>query len=292
MPPRHVALALLVVLVWGVNFVVIQVALREIPPVLLAALRFLLAAVPAVFWVARPQVPFSRIVAYGLVMFGLQFALLFIGMHAGMPAGLASLALQVHVFVTIALAAAVAGERPAPAQLASAALAFAGIAVIASRSTGEATTTGLVLVLLAAASWGVGNLLSKRIGNVDALALVVWGSLVAFGPLLALSLVLEGPARIAATAQVLTWRGVAALAYIVVPTTLLGFGIWSWLLRRNPAAAVAPFTLLVPVVGFSSAALLLGEPLQSWKLLAAGLVVAGLAVNLFGGRLLSAVRGA
>lgn len=289
MPPSHLAAALLVVLIWGVNFVVIKLGLRELPPILLAALRFLLAAVPAVFLIARPKVPFGRIALYGLVMFSVQFGLLFAGMHLGMPAGLASLALQVHVFFTIALAAAVAGERPTAAQLLGALLAFAGIGVIASQSAGEATALGLVLVLLAAASWGVGNLLSKRIGQVDPLALVVWGSLVAFGPLLALSLVLEGPQHLLRLPH-LSLTALGSVAYLVYPTTLLGFGIWSWLLRRHPAATVAPFTLLVPVVGFTSATLLLGEALQRWKLLAAALVVAGLAVNLFGARAWSAVR--
>ncbi|HET6827031.1 MAG TPA: EamA family transporter [Ramlibacter sp.] len=292
MPVRHIAAALLVVLIWGVNFVVIKVGLREVPPILLAALRFLLAALPAVFFIARPQVPFARIATYGLVMFSLQFALLFGGMFLGMPAGLASLALQVHVFITIALAMAVAGERPSAPQLGGALLAFLGIVVIASRSGGEATALGITLVLLAAAAWAVGNLLSKRIGAVDPLALVVWGSLVAFGPLLLLSLALEGPARVLSSLSQLSLAGLGSIAYLVYPTTLLGFGIWSWLLKRHPAATVAPFTLLVPVVGFTSATLLLGEPLQAWKVLAALLVLAGLAVNLFGARLLSAVRGA
>ena len=292
MPLRHIAAALLVVLIWGVNFVVIKVGLRELPPILLAALRFLLAALPAVFFIPRPQVPFARIATYGLVMFSLQFALLFGGMFLGMPAGLASLVLQVHVFITIGLAIVVAGERPSAWQLAGAVLAFLGIGVIASQSAGEATALGIALVLLAAAAWAVGNLLSKRIGAVDPLALVVWGSLVAFGPLLLLSLALEGPTRVLSSLSQVSLAGLGSIAYLVYPTTLLGFGIWSWLLKRHPAAAVAPFTLLVPVVGFTSATLLLGEPLQPWKVLAAALVVAGLAVNLFGARLLSAVRGA
>ena len=279
MPPAHLAAALGVVLIWGVNFVVIQVGLRELPPLLLASLRFLGAALPAVFFIRRPAVPFARIATYGLVMFSLQFALLFGGMYLGMPAGLASLALQVHVFVTIALAALVTGERPTRTQLAGAVLAFGGIVVIASQSAGEATAIGLALVLLAACAWGMGNLLSKRIGPVDPLALVVWGSAVAFGPLFVLSLLVEGPTRVLHSLANVSLAGLGSVAYLVYPTTLLGFGLWSWLLKRHPAATVAPFTLLVPVVGFSSAALLLGEPLQPWKLLAAALVLAGLLVN-------------
>ena len=284
MPAAHLLAALAVVVIWGVNFVVIKVGLREVPPLLLAALRFALAAFPAVFLIARPAVPFGRIAAYGLVMFSAQFALLFGGMYLGMPAGLASLALQVHVFFTLALAAAVARERPSAPQLAGALLAFGGIALIASRSAGEATAAGLALVLLAAFCWGVGNLLSKRIGAVDPLALVVWGSAVAWAPLLALSLSIEGPAALLKLTHV-SAAGWGSIAYLVYPTTLVGFGVWSFLLKRHPAATVAPFTLLVPIAGFSSATLLLGEPLQGWKLAAGALVVAGLAVNLLGPRL-------
>ena len=287
MPAAHLLAALAVVVIWGVNFVVIKVGLREVPPLLLAALRFALAAFPAVFLIARPAVPFGRIAAYGLVMFSAQFALLFGGMYLGMPAGLASLALQVHVFFTLALAAAVARERPSAPQLAGALLAFGGIALIASRSAGEATAAGLALVLLAAFCWGVGNLLSKRIGAVDPLALVVWGSAVAWAPLLALSLAIEGPAALAKLTHV-SAAGWGSIAYLVYPTTLVGFGVWSFLLKRHPAATVAPFTLLVPIAGFSSATLLLGEPLQGWKLAAGALVVAGLAVNLLGPRLFPA----
>lgn len=287
MPASHLLAALAVVVIWGVNFVVIKVGLREVPPLLLAALRFALAAFPAVFLVARPSVPFARIAAYGLVMFSAQFGLLFGGMYLGMPAGLASLALQVHVFFTIALAAAVARERPPAPQLAGALLAFGGIALIASRSAGEATAAGLAMVLLAAFCWGVGNLLSKRIGAVDPLALVVWGSAVAWAPLLAVSLAIEGPQALMQLSQV-SAAGWGSVAYLVYPTTLIGFGVWSFLLKRHPAATVAPFTLLVPIVGFSSATLLLGEPLQGWKLAAGGLVVAGLAVNLLGPRLFPA----
>jgi O-acetylserine/cysteine efflux transporter len=284
MAARDLVAVLLVVVIWGVNFVVIKIALVEIPPVLLSALRFFLAAVPAVFFIARPLVPFRKIAAYGFIMLGLQFALLFGGMKLGMPAGLASLALQVHVFVTIALAVAISGERPSGAQILGALIAFSGVVVIALQSGGEATRLGLTLVLLAATAWGIGNMLAKNIGKVDPLALIVWGSLVACGPLAILSWLLEGPALIESSLRGISLAGAGALAYIVYPTTLLGFAIWNWLLRRHPAATVAPFTLLVPVVGFSSAALFLNEPLQSWKFLAAVLVMAGLVINVFGPR--------
>jgi O-acetylserine/cysteine efflux transporter len=282
MKPLHLLAALTVVTIWGFNFVVIKVGLKEIPPILLCALRFTFAALPAVFFIKRPAVPWAKLVQFGLVQFALQFALLFGGMKLGMSAGLASLALQLHVFFTISLAVLFLSERPNVYQLWGAALAFTGIGVVALNVGGDVTVLGLLCVLSAAVCWGLGNLISKQVGKVDMLALVVWGSLVAPLPLLALSLMVEGPERIAYSLTHLSWQGVASVAYLVYPTTLFGFALWSWLLSRYPVASVAPLTLLVPIVGMASAAWVLGEPLQSWKLLAALLVMAGLCINVLG----------
>ncbi|GAB2186379.1 EamA family transporter [Roseibium sp. LAB1] len=279
---RDIALALLVVSVWGVNFVVIKIGLQELPPILFAALRFALAALPAVFFLKRPRTAIKLVVLFGLFMFALQFGLLFAGMYVGMPAGLASLILQAHVFITIALAVAFLGETAGRAQIFGALLAAAGLGLVAFNLSGSTTLTGLFLVVLAACSWAIANLVTKRIGSVDLLSLVAWGSLVAPVPLLLLSAVIEGPGVYRQVYETVTWRGILALFYIVYPTTLLGFSVWSGLLARYPAATVAPFTLLVPIVGMVSAALVLGEPLQRWKLGAAALVVSGLCINLFG----------
>jgi O-acetylserine/cysteine efflux transporter len=284
MQPLHLLLALSVIAIWGFNFVVIKVGLQEIPPLLLCALRFALAAVPAVFFIKRPAAPWRKVCLYGLVQFALQFGLLFGGMKLGMSAGLASLALQVHVFVTITLAVVFLGERPSVYQLVGALVAFAGIGVVAFNVGGDVSALGLLCVLSAAAFWGVGNLVSKQIGKVDMLALVVWGSLVAPLPLLAMSLLIEGPELIIYSLSHISWRGVASVAYLVYPTTLFGFAVWSWLLSRYAVAAVAPLTLLVPIVGMATSAWVLGETLESWKLFAALLVMTGLCINVLGPR--------
>jgi len=147
------------------------------------------------------------------------------------------------------------------------------------------TPLGLLFVLLAALSWGAGNIIAKGFKKVDVLALVVWGSLVAAPPLLLLSLMLEGPSRIVSSLQHMSWLSAGAIAYLVYPTTLLGYAVWSWLMSRYPAASVAPLTLLVPVVGMASSALVMDEQLQDWKLLSALLVISGLCLNVFGPRI-------
>jgi O-acetylserine/cysteine efflux transporter len=287
---KDIGLATLVVAIWGFNFVVIKVGLKEIPPLLLCALRFFLAAFPAVFFIKRPAVPFRSVMAFGLVMFVFQFALLFSGMYAGTTAGMASLVLQVHVFFTVALAVVFLAEQPSVWQIIGALTAFSGIGLVAAHTGGEISALGLILIGAAAASWGIGNLIAKKLGKVDMLALVVWGSLVAWPPLLLLSYLLEQGSWSLEGMAHLSWPTIGAVGYIVYLSTLLGFAVWSWLLSHYPAATVAPFTLLVPVFGFTSSALALGEPLYPWKLAAAILIIAGLCINLTGARIAMRLR--
>ena len=288
-PVRHLLLALLVVVIWGTNFVAIEVALRELPPLLLCALRFTLVAIPAVFLLPRPAVPWRQLLLYGLTMFGLHFGFLFLGMKLGMSAGLASLTLQFQVFVTLALAAAVLKERISPVQIVGALTAFAGFGLVANHAGGDVTLVGLICVLLGATSWGFANFASKRLGRVNPLALVVWGSLVVPLPMMLASLAVEGPALIKSSLTHVGGATVFSVSFIVYGSTLVAYSLWSWLLARHPASTIAPFTLLVPVAGMLSSALLLGETLPAWKLQAAVLVITGLALNLFGPRFIVAL---
>lgn len=290
LPIRHLLLAVLVASIWGFNFVAIKTALQDFPPLLLCALRFLFVAFPAVLFIKRPAVPRRQLLVYGVTMFALHFGCLFLGMRLGMSAGLASLTIQTQVFITIALAAFALKERPNATQIAGAAVAFGGLALVALHTGGDVSLAGLVCVLCAACSWGYANLISKRLGPVNALGLVIWGGLVVPLPMLAASALFEGPAVIwHSVTHVHLWPALS-LAFIVYVSTLVGFSLWSWLLARHAAAAIAPFALLVPVAGMLSSALLLGEALPAWKFQAAGLVIAGLAVNLFGPRWFAARR--
>lgn len=290
MRPRHLLLALAIVFIWGVNFAIIKLGLRQVSPLALGVARFFLAAFPWVFFIPRPKVPLRLIALYGFLIFALQFGFLFTGMKLGMSAGLSSLILQLQVFFTIGLSVLMLGERPTAWQLAGALLAFAGVGVVALNVGGDVTVVGLLLLVAAAASWGGGNIVSKRISQLsttsNVLGLVVWGSLFALPVLLAVALVLD-PQHLVSSFTGLDWVSVGSIAYIVYLSTLLGFAVWAGLLARYPVSTVAPFTLLVPVFGFLGSAALLGEPLQGWKLGASGLVIAGLCVNLFGSRLVA-----
>jgi O-acetylserine/cysteine efflux transporter len=280
MPTRHVLLACAVAVVWGVNFVVIDVGLDSFPPLLFAALRFTLVAVPAVFLVRRPGVGVRWVLAVGVFLSAGQFGLLFVGMDQGMPAGLASLVLQLQAVFTVLLAVSLLGERVAPGQVAGAAVAFAGIGVIAGGRAEQVPLVAVLLTIGAAASWGMGNVCTRRAQARDAASLLVWSSLVPPIPLALLSLHFEGAGAIGDAFTGLGVGGVGALLYVVVLSTAFGFGTWTWLLKRHPASRVAPFTLLVPVVGILSAWVALDETPNAAELAGAGVVVVGLALTM------------
>ena len=281
MPIIHFLLALAVIAVWGFNFVVIKVGLQEMPPLFLCFARFFLTSVPWVFFVKRPAAPIRMIVSYGLVMFTLQFSLLFVGIYAGVTAGLASILLQLQAFFSILLAIAFLGERLHKWQVIGAAVSFTGIALIALNIGGEVTWPGLLLVISAAVFWGAGSVISKKMGKVNMAALVIWSSLVAWPPLLAISFFFEGD-KILYFVHHFTWPPVGAVLYITFLSTLFGFGTWNWLLRCHSISKISPFTLLVPIIGMLSSAYFLGEPLPSWKIGAGVIVICGLCINLLG----------
>ncbi|WP_326809555.1 EamA family transporter [Streptomyces sp. NBC_01775] len=284
MRPLHLSLAVLVAALWGANFVVIEIGLRHFPPLLFSALRFLVAALPAVFFVRRPRVALRWIVAVGAVLGVAKFGLLFIGMQQGMPAGLSSLVLQVQAVFTAVLAAVLLRERLGRTRLSGMVLALTGIAVAAVGQGTAGPLGAFALVIAAAAFWGLSNVLTRKAAPPDALSWMVWVSLVPPLPLFALSLLFEGPSADLAALRSLDLSGLGTLLYVGWVTTLFGFGVWGMLLRQYDASTVAPFSLLVPVFGMTSAALLLGEGITLLDGVAAALLIGGVTVVSLAGR--------
>ena len=276
---RDLLLTLLVVIVWGSNFVVMKLGVRDIPPLLFCTLRFGFAAFPAVLLLRPPRLPWRRVAAWGLAQFAVQFGLLLTSLKLGMAAGLASLVMQLQAFFTIGLAWAVLRERARPVQLLGGAIALAGMGVVALNLHQRTSIVGLLLMIAGASSWAVANVLARRLGPANAVALAAWGSLYAVPPLLLLSLLTEGVGADLHALQAMDAASWLVVAFQSYPATLFGFGVWAMLMRRYPAAQIAPFTLLVPVTGMLTAALVLHEPLQDWKLLAGAMVLGGLALN-------------
>lgn len=283
MPTRHRLLAAVVAVCWGLNFLAIDASLQHFPPFFLVALRFALIAVPTVLLVPFPRVPVRWLVGYGLGFGTFQFLFLYWGMAAGMPAGLSSLVLQTSAPFTVLLAAALLRNPLTPRAAVGVLVAVAGLAVVGwQRLDGPAGFWPFVLVLAGALAWALGNLCTAQARAPEPLHLTLWMSVVPPLPMLALSLLVEGPDRIADS---LTrwdspdaWPAVLGLAYTILVGTVLGSGIWTWLMARHRAGTVAPFSMLVPVVGMSAAWLVLGETVSPGEAAGAVLVVVGVLV--------------
>ncbi len=284
MTKKHQLFAFIVTLIWGTNFVVIKVGLDELPPFLFVAIRFFLVAFPLVFFFAKPKASWWLIAAYGvLIGFG-QFGILFYAMKNDLPPGLASLILQTQVFFTIGFAIYFFKEAVARTQWLALVVSFAGIALIASNIGGDTTLFGLIIALTAAMSWALGNIVVKKAGKVDIIAFLAYSSIFAVPVLAAMSLYFEGWALIKSSLQAASMTSVYVVLWQTIGNTLIGYGLWNFLLGRYSAATVTPWALLVPVSGMGASYLMLDEPMPAWKLIAAVLVIAGLVINIYSSR--------
>lgn len=283
MPLRHLVLAVTVAVLWGVNFIAIDLSLVTFPPFLLAAIRFGLLAVPTVLFVRRPRVPWRWIIGYGIGFGILQFGFLYWGMAAGMPAGLASLVLQASAPFTVLLGALFFSERATPVRVLGILVAIAGLALVGWQRAEHAALLPFVLTLAGALGWAFGNVCNRQAHTTEPFRLMLWMTVVPPLPMLALSLTVEGPHRIAAAlGAAVRPQGLAAdlgLLFTVLLATLAGSGIWTWLMSRHPAGVVAPFSLLVPVVGMPAAWLAFGETVHPMELAGGVLVVAGVFIG-------------
>lgn len=277
---RHFLLALAVVAVWGTNFVVIKQALHQVPPLLFATLRFAAVSIPGIFFVSRPSVSWQNLATYGVCIGVGQFGLMFVALDGLISPGLASLVIQMQVFFTIGMAMVISGERLNSVQVMALVLATTGLGVIVLHIDVNTTPLGLALMLGAAFSWSSANIASRKAGPANMVTYVIWSSLFAVPPLAALSVAVEGLPAIEyalASATPVFW---GAVVWQAVANSLFGYAAWGWLLGRYPAATVTPMALLIPIFGMGSSAMLLGEELPVWKLVAAGLVIGGLGLNL------------
>ncbi len=274
---KHSLLALLVVVIWGANFVVIDSGQADVPPLLFLALRFLVVCLPAIFFLKPPPIGWRNIVAIGATLSFAQFALLYVALMLGMPPGLASLLLQTQVIFSILVAAVALRERPTRRQLIGALIGMVGLSIVIVGHSQVAPWLPLVVTLLSALAWTVGNVLTRRSKARSGLSLVVWSGAVVPVPALALSLVVDSPPVVWQALTSLSWVAIGSTVYTAVFASLIGYGIWNSLLARYPTSAVVPFTLLVPVVGILTAWLVQGEVPTTAEFIGGAIMLGGLA---------------
>ncbi len=298
MKRRDLILALLVVIVWGANFTVIKLGLAGLPPMLLVALRYTFAAVPAIFFVKRPDIGWKYIIAYGMAVGVGQFSCLFYAMNIGMPAGTSSVILQSQVFFTLIFAAVLLKEHLRIFHALGVIISAIGLFFISGNiGSGQMSSLplgALFLTLLAAAFWGISNIIvrfaSKQAAaqgkTIDMFGLVVWSSLVPPLPLFIFALILDSPETLLNIVLGLSGQSIFAILYLSFLATLFGFGLWSFLLSKYPAGKVAPLSLLVPITGLITARAVLGEQLMPIQWLGCGIIILGLIISNFGSNIL------
>src|SRR5215207_8625863 len=284
MPLKDSLLAVLVVTIWGTNFVVVDAGLEGVPALLFLAMRFVVVLLPAVFLLPRPQARWQDVAAVGAFMSLGQFGLLYLALEADMPPGLASLMLQAQVLFTVLIASLTIGERPSRRQLMAVLVGGVGLVVVAFGRSAATPLVALMLTLAAALSWAVGNVLSRRVRSASGLSLTVWSGLVVPVPAVLLSLLVDGPAEVGHALTHLPVSALLATAYTAYLASLVGYGLWNHLLGRHPAAAVVPFALLVPVVGMLAAWVVQGETPNLAESLGGVLLLLGVAATTLRGR--------
>lgn len=274
---RHSLLALLVVMIWGANFVIIDAGQADVPPLLFLALRFLMVCIPAIAFLRPPPVGWRVIVLIGLTLSFGQFALLYLALALGMPPGMASLLLQTQVMFSILIAAAALRERPSHRQLVGVLIGMLGLTLVVVGHSQLAPWVPLLVTILSALAWATGNVLARRAKVASGLSLVVWSGAVVPLPALALSLLLDSPPVVWEALTSLSWVAIASTVYTAVFASLIGYGIWNSLLARYPTSAVVPYTLLVPVVGILMAWIVQGEVPTATEFIGGAIMLGGLA---------------
>lgn len=290
MKARHLLLAILITAIWGLNFSVIKLGLTTVDPFILAGIRFTLCALPAIFFIPKPDVQWRYIIGYGLV-FGIGlWGVVNLGIQSGLSAGIASLVLQFSAFFTILLGSWIFREKVSRFQHAGMGIALCGLLSIICIVDGTVTTAGLILVLLGAVAWSAANMIIKKAGTTQVFAFLVWSSAFSPVPLFALDYAVNGSTGYSALVSQLDYRAVFSILFQVYPNTLFGYWVWNSLLKQYPVSTVAPLSLLVPVFGLLGSVMIFDEMLSFNKIVVVLLIVSGLAVGLYGQRLLGAVR--
>ncbi|MFF8392672.1 EamA family transporter [Streptomyces sp. NPDC016172] len=285
MKKQHILLAVAVTAIWGLNFSVIKIGLNSVDPLILAGIRFALCALPAVFFLKRPQVPWRYTIGYGLVFGVGLWGVVNLGIKAGVSSGIASLVLQFSAFLTILLGAVVFRESLSRFQYLGIAVAMVGLFSITFVTDGTVTLVGVALVLFGAVSWSVANVILKKAAPKEMLAFLVWSSLFSPIPLFLLDLVVNGTKGYVELQHQIGWPAVLSILFQAYPNTVLGYAVWNWLLREYPVSTVAPLSLLVPIFGVLGSVLIFNEPLSPLKLVAGALIIIGLIIGLYGKRL-------
>jgi len=277
-------LALLITFIWGINFSVIKLGLGTMDPFLLASLRFLLTAIPLIFFVAKPDVKPKYVVLYGLIFGVGLWGMVNLGIHLGASPGVASLLLQLSAYFTILFGYLFFAEKLNAYQIISILISLLGLMILVFSKKEAANLLALFFVIVGAFSMGLSNALIKKLSPKNILSLMAWSSLFSPIPLLLLAYFLNDDFKLLSSLAEIDALGIFSILFQVYATTLFAYWIWNMLIKKYPISTVAPVALLVPIFGFLGAVILFNEVLTPIKLISSGLILAGLALFVLSGK--------
>ena len=287
MSNKDIFLAILITFIWGINFSVIKLGLNSLDPFMITGLRFLLVAIPLVFFIKKPDVSILYLALYG-ILFGVGlWGIVTLGIQYGISAGLASLLLQSSVFFTILLGAIVLKEKIDTSKKIGFIFGLTGIGIIFGVTDGTVTYIGAFLVLIGAIFWSIANIVVKVSKTNSMLAFIIWSSLFSPLPLFVLSYFTQDVNFFSDFIENLDNMAIFSILFQAYPTTLFGYWIWNSLLKKYPASSIAPISLLVPFFGLLGSYLIFSESIESMKIVASVFIIFGLAINIYGEKLYS-----
>ncbi len=279
---NHALLAALVAILWGFNFVVIKLGLEEMPQFLFSGLRFTLVAIPLVFFIPRPKTSWWLLIGFGFMQGFLSFACMFKGMNLGITSGLSSIILQTHIVFALVLSHYVLNIKPTKQQIVGVSISVLGMYLVAlSLDHQMISFSAFLIIVLASLFWAVANLFLKLAGSVSSFGFIVWSSLFAPIPNFICSYYVEGTEGIITSLQGLTIKGYASLFFVIAFATWIAGTVQAYLIKEYSPTVVAPYALLIPIVGMASSWIFLGDAMSSQTIGACSVVFIGLVVNQF-----------
>lgn len=279
--------AFAVIFIWGINFFFMKLGVNDLSPMLLGFLRFLMVIFPAILLVKIPKTSWKWLLLYGIVSNFAQFAFMFSAIHTGMPTSLVALVVQSQAFFTVVIAFLFLNEQVKWNQWLAILIAAIGLFIIAfGQQHTNIPLIGLLLVLCSALAWAFGNIVVKRIGKINPIGLVVWGNILTPLWFLLLAVQQQGWHGVQHDLLNISWQGLTAAAFLAYFATIIGYGLWVYLLAKYPVAKISPLSLWVPVISMIFAYLFLDEHLNIWQWLGSSVVMFGLMVHLLGSKLI------
>ncbi len=276
MPLRHIGLALLVPLIWGMGFVFAKGAMSHFPPVLLMAFRFTVTAIIFVWFVKPPWPMMSRIFLLASVGATLQYGLVFGGLKY-LDASTTVLLVQLEVPYLILLGVLFLKERLILRKVLGIILSFGGVFLIAGEPRLNDAYFAIGMVMAGGVLWAIGQILARNLGNkLDGFTLIIWIAVFAAPELFLISWYFEKEQLEAIRdATINVW---ATVIYLGVVMTTLAYTIWYKLLATYQVNQVAPYLLLIPVFSILGSVLVLGETVTTSLITGGVIVMAGVAI--------------